>query len=331
MSEKSPGVRDYLSALPEPDPAATERIWNRFRHTRARPVHRAGWPLFAAAGLAVGAAALLLRVERPREVQLDGVPVAWSDGVHLDLDGHGVARGTSRDLTVIWELGTLRVDVAPDHRHRVRVLTEEAVVEVTGTVFTVNRDRLGVTTTVDRGSVRVTCAEGVPAERTRADGPVTCWPVRAGGLLGRADVLLEQGAAPDEVIATIDRGLAVAEPGSAVEGELLARRVRANSEANLVEQVLADADRYLASADPSRRVEVLRAASRIAYRERGCVAALPYLTPLEAEGTAEDRVVLAACLPDRAVALTRAALASGEPLEAGWRQWAESIAQGGSR
>lgn len=317
-----PEIRDFLSALPEPDPAATDRIWRRFQESRAP---RRGWALPAIA-LAAASAAVWVAVRDPvREVRLEGQPVAWSGDISLGAAGHGTAHGTRGDLTVDWETGSVRVQVTPDAGNRVRVRTEEAEVEVTGTVFTVRRDALGSTTAVERGSVAVSCADGWAGAVTPDSGPHTCWPARAGGLLGRADALIEAAAPPDDVIATVDRGLSLADPGSAVEGELLARRVRAGSDANRVDDVRADAERYLSSNGGSRRVEVLRAVSRLLYRERGCTEALPYLQALETDGGAEDRVVLAACVPERSVALASAALASGEPLSDEWRSWAQSV------
>lgn len=321
-------IREWLRALPEPDRAAEERIWRRLRDSRRPRPLRWTVPVLVGAGAVAAIAWFALR-DPPRTVELRTAAVDWSGDVHLDVDGHGVATGTRRDVAVAWESGTVRVEVEAHAGNRVAVETEEARIEVTGTVFSVRRDALGVTTTVERGSVAVRCADGWAGALRPEDGPRTCWPVRPAALLGRADALLAAGAPPDEVLATVDRGLAVAEAGSAAEGELLARRVRAGTEANRVGDVLADADRYLASADRGRRVEVLRAASRLAYRERGCAAALPYLAPLEAEGSAEDRVVLAACLPARQDALLRAALASGEPIEPGWRAWAASQLAGG--
>lgn len=319
-------IREWLQRLPDPDPRDTERVWARFQESR-RPGRRR-WELLLLPAVAAAALLLWLTPEAPRREPLEAAgTAAWSDEVSLAFDGRGVASGVDRDLLLEWEAGTVRVDVTPHAGNRVRVSTEEATVTVTGTIFSVRRDTLGVTTQVERGSVEVRCADGWVGAVTPADGPRTCLPVRAAALLGRANALLEAGAAPAEVRDTVDRGLAVAEAGSPVEGELLAHRVRVGTDEGRVEEVAADADRYLGSGHAGRRVEVLRAAGRLVYRERGCAAALRFLEPLATEGDAEDRVVLAACTPDRgrALSLAREALRSGQGIEPGWRAWAEDL------
>ncbi len=199
---------------------------------------------------------------------------------------------------------------------------------VVGTVFSVRRDALGTTTWVDRGRVAVGCGDEGPVEIGPEDGARTCLPTRPGALLDRADALVDHGAAVDEVLETLDLGLAAAEPGSAVRGELLARRVRSRALAGRTAEALADADTYLASGWTERRDEVLASAARLALAS-GCGAARVYLEPLEATGTAEDHVLLASCLaeadPARAEALARDALASGEGIDPGWRAWAEGL------
>ncbi|MEQ1507452.1 MAG: hypothetical protein ABMB14_34805, partial [Myxococcota bacterium] len=137
------------------------------------------------------------------------------------------------------------------------------------------------------------------------------------------------------VLDALDRALTVVEPGTSVEGELLARRVQARSEARDVDGALADADRYLRSGQRSRIVEVQRTASRIALTTRGCAAAAPYLEALVTDGSAEDHVMLASCVAatdqDRARALAREGLAPDAVVDPGWAAWAAAFVQEGSR
>ena len=103
----------------------------------------------------------------------------WSPQVRLELDGHGVATGTDRDVVVQWESGTLGVDVVPKSGTSLSVVTEEAVIRVVGTAFEVRRDPLGVTTTVAHGRVAVRCEDGWKgSSRTRAVPTPACRPVR---------------------------------------------------------------------------------------------------------------------------------------------------------
>lgn len=339
-------ARDYLQRLPEPDPTAVPRIWRRFQQTRAeeRRRNRSSWVALAwpaTAGLAATAAAVVIgvvltRPEAPRTVDLvatAGAPsYAWSEDVVLALDGHGAASGTSKDVQVDWESGTVGVEVKPHAGISLAVVTEEGTVRVVGTKFTVTRDALGVTTAVERGQVEVTCADGWRGPLVAADGPHTCLPVRAAALLGRADALTAAGAAPGPVLETLDFGLERAEAGSPVEGELLARRLQVRAAAGATDDALADADRYLASGQRSRVGEVLGTAGRVALAAKGCEAALPYLRQLEATGTAEDLVVLASCVAPTdagaASALVRAALgrADAAQMDPAWRNWAASFA-----
>ena len=236
-----------------------------------------------------------------------------------------------------WEAGTLRAEVEPHTGTGLSVLTEEARVDVVGTVFSVRRDALGVTTWVERGRVAVACTEGWAGELEPDDGPHTCLPVRPALLLGRADALLDAGAPSEEVLEALDLGLERAAEGSAVMGELLARRLEVLGSTERIDEALADADAYLALGG-SRAIEVRRFAGWLALAQRGCEVALPYLEPLSGAGEPQDRILLAECLvstePGRARALLRGALeqltAPPEPIAPGaeWVQRAQDALSG---
>jgi ferric-dicitrate binding protein FerR (iron transport regulator) len=334
-------VRELLHRLPEPDPTGADRVWDRYLATRPRRDRLRGAPLWAPVmAIAAAAAAVLIVTNRPdpeRSLVLDpddlDRQLAWSQQVHLTLDGRGTATGTGKDLQIDWTSGTIGVEVAPNTGTRVSVVTEEGTVRVVGTVFQVKRDALGVTTEVRRGKVEVSCVDGW-AGALGAGERHTCLPQRAAGLLGRADALADRGAGPEAVLEALDQGLGAVEAGSAVEGELLARRLGVRAEAGDVEGALADAERYLAAAHASRRSEVRASAARLALGAGGCGAAMTWLEPLRTDGTPEDRVILASCVaahdPDEARALAAGALSEdAASIDAGWRAWAEGLLAGG--
>ncbi|MEQ1508728.1 MAG: FecR domain-containing protein, partial [Myxococcota bacterium] len=200
-------TREMLERLPDPDPAAMARVWTRFEATRDADgaAQRWGWSWkLPAAGLALTAvaAATLLAVlpERARTVDLTSAGLhQWSEQIRLDLDGRGTATGTDQDLVVDWQSGTIRVEVEPHTGTKLSIVTDEGTIRVVGTVFSVRRDPLGVTTTVERGRVAVTCADGWSGEIT-VDDAHTCLPTRAAALLGRADALIAADAPTSTVL-----------------------------------------------------------------------------------------------------------------------------------
>ncbi|MFZ5481409.1 MAG: hypothetical protein ACOZNI_31905, partial [Myxococcota bacterium] len=198
---------------------------------------------------------------RPARVDLplEADAAAEVGPVRLDWDGKGHAGGTVRDLHVAWEVGTLAVDLDPGSAD-LEVVTDEASVRVVGTVFTVTRDALGTTVAVQQGKVAVACAGQAPFTLT---GEASCPPTRAAGMLGRARRLLVTGAPTGEVLAAVDRGLALAEAGDPVRGELVALRIEALVGASRFDEALAAAEAYLASGETARRDEVAALAERL--------------------------------------------------------------------
>lgn len=290
-------VRDALQQLPEPDPGAADRVWARLQQRR-RP--RSPWRAVLLGGsvvLAAAALVLALRVpEAPRvlEVTATTPSEAWSAEVGFAYGGLGTVTGTDRDVRVAWSSGTLTAEVAPGTGTTLSVVTDEARVEVVGTVFSVQRDRLGTTTTVSRGAVRVACADGWSGLIGPHDGPRTCVPTGAVQLLSRADALADGGAAPDAVLQALDAGLAASTPASAVRAEILVRRMELHGLAGRVDQALADADAYLDQTGP-RRDEVLRHAGWLAARDGRCAQAERYLQDLGPARIPADDDALARC------------------------------------
>ena len=312
-------IRQELQKLPEPEMVAVDRVWRRFedRHAKSR---RVGWVVGFAVMAAVAAGAVVANLpETSRSLSLAsaGEPSthAWSDQVHIEALGVGELSGTSKDVRLAWESGTVRVEVEPDAGNTFAVDTEEAEIEVVGTVFSVRRDPLGVTVDVERGKVKVQCRDGWSGQLVTAQSR-TCLPVTPGRLLGRADALTDAGAPASDRLDALSSGLAVAQDETPIRGELLVRRMRLYGDLGQIDAALSDADVYLGGQE-ARTEEVLRFAGWLALAERGCQAAIPYL---ERASTAEETVLLAECLaptdPLQARRLLTGALT--QPLDDSW-------------
>ena len=246
---------------------------------------------------------------------------AWGPHVRLETTGRGQLEGQDRDATLRWSAGTVRVEVEPHTQTRFAVTTEEALVQVVGTVFQVRRDVLGSTVGVDRGEVDVRCADG-SAHRLTAGEAHTCPPVTAAGLLGRADALQDVGSR-DAVAQSLDRGIALTE--GPILGELLARRMRLHAAEGRIDAALSDAHAYL-DADSGRALEVQRFAGWLALEQRGCAAAVPWLESLHAAAPGVDSVLLAECVAPTDAERARATLDAASPhLDAEWSQRAARL------
>ena len=320
---------DWLRQLPPPDPDAPERIWERLEASRQRPA--APWqPLALASGatLIAAAAAVLATRAAPRIEPLEAIEtqhVAWSADVRLDYQGRGVAEGSEQDLSVQWDDGILRAEVAPERGNRVEVRTKEAVVTVVGTVFAVERGPLGTTTWVDRGEVHVACTDGSEHTVTADTASATCLPTRPGALLGRADALLARDAEPEMVLDTLARGLAVAEPGSPTEGELLARRLEQEARQGELGKVLATGSAYVEAGHTLRIAAIAASATRMAAAAGRCADAAQWLERTS-DPLLDDRLALARCWTDagadtKAIELLRAAEDAGHALPEPWLDW----------
>ena len=178
-------LRDAIEHMEEPDPRAVDRIWRRFEDSRARRRWPA-WTLAGAGGLGLAGAAVAAAVvalswpSAERTLQLESLATrthTWSEQVSLDVTGRGTVRGTDQDVQIRWLSGHLRIEVEPNTGTRLQVHTDEARVQVIGTVLSVDRGALGVAVGVEKGRVRVTCRDGWSGDVTAESGPHTCQPV----------------------------------------------------------------------------------------------------------------------------------------------------------
>jgi hypothetical protein len=328
-------VREQLQQLPEPDREALDRVWRRYRASRSEAhAGRAGWAWWGAGATVALATAVvglvLVTTSDPprREVLESGGAVAvtdWTDEVQLTVDGRGEIAGTGKNAEIRWQSGTITASVAPASGNTLKVVTEEAVVEVVGTVFSVTRNPLGVSTTVEKGRVRVTCTTGWTGQIGPEDGAKVCLPVRPAALQGRFAKLRESGASLEVQLETLDAGLAVAEPGSEAEGQLLLGRMEVHRDQGALDALLADADRYFAR-PRSQEVRARQLVSQELVKRQDCTRALPHLAALEHPGTPVDRVLLASCLrtdqPKRAATLLDDALPHLDPA---WQKRAQLL------
>ncbi len=204
-------------------------------------------------------------------------------GVTARLMGQGSVRGDGTEIT--WQSGTLELTVDPAAQLTVDIQTQEAQIEVLGTILTVDRNALGTRVGVARGMVRVTCADQ-DALLIAAGESELCLPTTAGGLLGRAQALESQGASSEAVLQAVEQGLAIVD--GPVEGELRAFRIQHLLQLGRSTEALEHIDAYVASGTLLRRTQMLTAGSQIAEAVGGCKRALPYLRALDAESPSPD-------------------------------------------
>ena len=227
--------------------------------------------------------------------------------VELNYQGKGNFAGTRRAPAIEWEAGTLRVEVEPEQGIDLAVHTAEADVRVIGTGFAVTRDALGTAVSVSHGRVAVVCQDGSDALLGSAESHV-CLPMRPGGLLGRANGLVDHGAPPDQVLDAAERGLAAGAEGP-IRAELILLRVQALRSLGRAAEGLAAAEAWLASGETARRGEMRHLAARSAMVAGGCTQALPHLESLfEEGGTGPELVQFAECIATERPVLAREAL-----------------------
>lgn len=243
-----------LRNLPAVPPGAVVRIRRRLTgevpDAPGAPRHR----LLAAAALllglgAVGAWRALPSVDPPLTGLLQS-DTDWGEGsprpgVQLSWLGAGEVEGPPEAPELRWDQGTLNVEVVPDQGIQLTVRTREARVRVVGTGFSVTRDGLGTRVHVRHGRVEVGCADAEPVVLS-AGGEHACLPISAAGLLGRARALGAAGAPAADILATLDRGLALQATGP-VADELSVARIRALLDAGRRDEALGAADGYLAA------------------------------------------------------------------------------------
>ncbi len=286
------------------------RVRRRAQATAARANRR---PHRAALWLAPAlvAAALLAWWLQPQSPQLpealrasaDWAQASTQPGVQLQFRGEGQLANPS---LVQWHDGQLRVEVEPGQDIEFGVRTDEALVRVVGTVFSVERSALGTSVSVERGKVEVTCNDSSPVLLV-ADGEHLCLR-SAAAALGWALEQRQSGASPARILEVAQRGLALAPAAGPIHDELHVLRIEALNQLDRDEEALAAAEVYLAAATDLRRDEVRQIAARSALNSQGCEAALPHLDVLADQGAVVPLVLLADCLTQSDPARARAAL-----------------------
>jgi len=272
-------------------PADLTRLRARIRAQRTP--HAGGLRPLLLGGAALALAGLLVIIAIPATPEpiaatFDGLGTATATevapGVLVTADGIGDLSGTEQAPVLAWSAGTVALSVEPGAGLDVRVTTEEALVQVVGTVFQVERGPLGTQVGVTRGQVAVTCTDGSTHSLT-ADRHATCLPTSATGLLGRAQALRAGGSTAETILTTIDRGLS-AESTSAIFTELSALQVSVLAEGTDTTAAVAAAARHLANPAAGRRAEVARIGATLGYTSAGCSGAAPFIAELPPEEVA---------------------------------------------
>lgn len=159
------------------------------------------------------AAVVVMRARAPAPVAsglqaLSGpAAVHLTDDVRLTYEGEGWVSGTERDLLLTWDVGQLTVQVEPDQGVELQVATPEGSVWITGTAFTINRDKVqGTDVEVLRGQVKVQCIRGEevfldPGQQHH------CQPIDPDMLLKQAIGLVRDQADPQQILGVADLGL----------------------------------------------------------------------------------------------------------------------------
>lgn len=146
-----------------PDAARREALKSAILDRIEAPPARARFarPLLLAAAILLGLGWGGQRWWRaPTEAIALGETESWIEvQAHVQAQPQGV--GVARSDRILWEEGTLRVEVEPERGVELIVETEEARVRVVGTLFEVHREDFGTEVRVDRGAVEVTCHERV--------------------------------------------------------------------------------------------------------------------------------------------------------------------------
>lgn len=283
----------------EPDDAALTRVERRVRSSlHIQRAHRLR-PAWLAVTVATAASALILIYRSPSPIDLNietstttAIPLARD--VALEAAGRGHATGDERAPRLRWDEGTLGVEVTPNRGVDLEITTDEAIIRVIGTGFSVDRGALGTAVAVRHGRVSVDCIAGGSSILTQGQS-VECAPTRPSGLLARARAQAARGDAPDVVLATLSQADRPDDP-PALAGEIVALQVDVLRNAGRDDEALAAARRYLDAGYTPRRPEIRRIASAILYAHGGCSEALPLLRQAVSEGgDAEDAQALSAC------------------------------------
>lgn len=153
--------------------------------------------------------------------------------------------------------GTATFDVSPLGPGEIfRVRTEHVLVEVVGTRFSVQSERVCSTVVVEEGRVRVSDTEGAVVELAPNQKRRFCPQDRADALLREALVLISGGGSIEEAIELLEAYLDSA-PGSALEEEALFHLCLAHARLGHAEEARRLAARFRERFPQSTRLERL--------------------------------------------------------------------------
>ena len=244
------------------------------------------------AGVLVGGQRSGVEIGEAVALSSESVDASYSPSKYVDLAYQGVGQVlvTGAQQEVQWESGRLDVDVTPEQGVQLSGRTDEALIRVTGTQFSVERSVYGTEVVVEHGSVEMQCVDGKSVS-VQTGQSHTCLPVKAYRLLSRARALLDDGAPAQVVLDTVNRGLTLGLGDGPIAIELVVLKILVFRDLGQHADAIALADSYLGLVSQQRRLDLLRLASQSAQSMGGCATALPYLRQLVAtEGAqAEDR------------------------------------------
>lgn len=232
-------VADEAPEVPEA-PAASPSRWPWLLAAAAALLAVGIWQLAPAPEPVEEAVVEVTTPQALDRVLTQGV-VEFEPGIRLVVDGTGRIEGTAQNAVVHWESGRLDVEVDPTADVRLSVRTDSGEVDVLGTIFSVTQDPDGMVVALDRGKVEVRCEHGEGAI-LMPDQSHTCRPMTAGKALNEANSLRDDPAA---LLESTERGLTLATAGSAIEGELLVRRIEALQGLGRDAEALDEGLRYL--------------------------------------------------------------------------------------
>lgn len=251
----------------EPDAEAMARARLNTRHRLQHPPPRRRPPLLPAAVALTAAAAAMAVVyvqssTAPELTTSTPPPLAMpllsdttqtaqlTPQVAADFHGEGHLSGSEGTPHVSWARGTLRLSVPPAQGIDLQVQTPEALVEVIGTVFTVQTDRLGTRVSVERGQVAVQCASTETRMLISTDSAAFCWPVTAARLLNRATALSDQSASAADILETVERGLNAPPTDALNTAQLRYLRIQVLGQLGRYSEAAAAARSFLADEPP---------------------------------------------------------------------------------
>ena len=243
--------------------------------------------------LAFGALIALGSTQLPQDPVPLAQPLARAGQADITPDlqaawqGSGRITGTAEAPVVLWDKGSLHLELTPNQGVDLQVRTREASVLVLGTVFDVDRDVLGTTVSVTRGSVQVNCTQG-PSASLNAGEQHTCLPVSAAASASRLQSLQNKDSQTrrDEIA----RAMTLEDAQGAVLSELLALRLELNAQDQDWSAVQLDALAYLEIGGP-REVEIRTLAAQLQQRAGDCTGVRALLSGVDKLSDREQSVL----------------------------------------